>query len=61
VFSTKQPSGQIALIGATADDGTVTFKSLVIGNYTLQVSIGGYVSSSAQGTVASGAKTKLRA
>lgn len=59
VSSTKQPSGQSALSGVTTADGTVTFTGVVIGNYTLQVSKGGYVSGSAQGAVASGAKTEL--
>ena len=59
VSSTKQPSGQTALSGVTAADGTVTFTGLAVGNYTLQVSKSGYVSGSAQGAVASGAKTEL--
>jgi len=59
VTSSKQPSGQAALSGTTASDGTITFPDLVLGNYTLQVSKSGYVSGSAQGVVASGAKTEL--
>jgi hypothetical protein len=59
VSSTKQPSGQTALNGVTAADGTLTFSGLAVGNYTLQVSKDGYVSGSANGAVASGAKTEL--
>jgi hypothetical protein len=59
VSSSKQPSGQTALSGVTAADGTVTFTGLAIGNYTVQVSKSGYVSGSAQVVVASGAKTDL--
>jgi uncharacterized surface anchored protein len=58
VSSSKQPSGQTALSGTTATDGTVTFTGLAVGNYTLLVSKNGYVSGSAQGAVASGAKTE---
>jgi Carboxypeptidase regulatory-like domain len=58
VSSSKQPSGQTALSGTTATDGTITFTGLAVGNYTLQVSKSGYVSGSAQGAVASGAKTE---
>ena len=61
VSSTKQPSGQTALSGVTAADGTVTFTGVAIGDYTLQVSKSGYVSGSAQGSVASGTKTELSA
>jgi hypothetical protein len=59
VSSSKQPSGQTALSGITGADGSVTFTGLAVGNYTLQVSKSGYVSGSAQGAVASGAKTEL--
>ncbi|MCX6654048.1 MAG: carboxypeptidase regulatory-like domain-containing protein, partial [Candidatus Bathyarchaeota archaeon] len=59
VSSSKQPSGQTALSGVTAADGTVTFTSVAIGDYTLQVSKSGYVSGSSQGSVASGAKIEL--
>jgi len=58
VSSTKQPSGQTALSGTTVADGSVTFTGLAVGNYTLQVSKSGYLSGTAQGAVASGAKTE---
>ena len=61
VSSTKQPSGQTTISGVTGTNGTVTFKGLAIGNYTLQGSKGGYVSGSAQGAIASGARTELSA
>jgi hypothetical protein len=59
VFSTKQLSGQTVLSGVTSADSTVSFTGVAVGNYTFQVSKSGYVSSSAQGSVASGAKTEL--
>jgi len=59
VSSTVQPGGQTAVSGVTGADGSVTFTGLAVGNYTLKVSKDGYVSGSAQGAVASGAKTEL--
>jgi len=61
VSSTSQPGGQSALSGTSASDGSVTFTGLAVGNYTLQVSKSGYVSSSVKGAVKAGAQTDLSA
>jgi len=59
VSFSSQPSGQSALSGTSANDGSVTFTGLAVGNYTLQVSKRSYVSGSAKGVVKAGSQTEL--
>jgi hypothetical protein len=59
VSFSSQPSGQSALSGTSANDGSVTFTGLAVGNYTLQVSKSSYVSGSVKGVVKAGSQTEL--
>jgi hypothetical protein len=57
VSSTSQPSGQSTLSGISAADGTIVFTGIIAGDYTLQVSKSGFVSSTGKGTVKAGSQT----
>jgi hypothetical protein len=59
VSSTTQPSGQQALSGTTGSDGTVAFTGVALGSYNMQASKSGYVTASAQGTVAAGSTSTI--
>lgn len=47
VSTTKQPSGQTTLTGTTDSTGSLTFNSVLIGNYTIFASKEGYASNTA--------------
>jgi Carboxypeptidase regulatory-like domain len=59
VSSTSTPSGQAALSGVTAANGTVTFSGVMPGSYTIQASMTGYNSNSGSVTVVAGSVAPL--
>jgi len=57
VTSTSTPSGQSALSGTSASDGSVSFTGVKAGSYTFQASKTGMVTGSASGSVIVGSST----
>ena len=59
VSSKSMPSGQAALSGVTAANGTITFSGVMLGSYTIQASMTGYTSNTGSFVVVAGSVAPL--
>jgi protocatechuate 3,4-dioxygenase beta subunit len=59
VSSTTAPSGQNALNGVTATDGTITFNAVTPGSYTIQAALNGYTTNTGAVNVVAGSVQSL--